>query len=138
MTIVSIPATQQAATTTQPIRHNWDSAATHATIDSTCDKVGTFMIDAGNLVGGPVAAALSNQTIDCSKNLISSKLPIASPLANTILDLVKVPLSVASQRSGPAIAEACVMTVMPVSRTMAHGSANVAEKSANWSKKLCK
>jgi hypothetical protein len=121
----------------QPIRSAWDSETVHATIDSTCDKVGTFIIDAGNVVGGPAAVASLNQGTDTSKDLITSYLPDAAPFANTVLDIVKIPLSVVAQRCGPPIAESCVVTVMPVSRNIAHGSANLVEKSAGYSKSCC-
>jgi hypothetical protein len=148
MSVISIPTAQQpviapqptdqpAVTNSQPIRSAWDSEAVHATIDSTCDKVGTFIIDAGNAVGGPAAVACMNQGTESSKDLIISCLPEAAPFADSMLDIVKVPLSVVAQRCGPRIAESCVVTVMPISRNIAHGCANLVERSAACSKNCC-
>jgi hypothetical protein len=127
---------QPATTSGQPVAHKWGFQETHEAIEATCDKVGAFIIEAGQLAGGPVAMVVVNQGIEGLKNYATANYQEVSPLVNAVLDVVKVPLSVAAQRSAPLIAETSVKVIMPVPRAVAHGSANAVEKSADFSKKL--
>lgn len=135
-TVTSTTTNPQTSAPSQQTAHKWGLKDVHETIDNTVDKIGSFIIDAGNLAGGPAAVAVVHFGVDSSKTYSTDECPACTPLTNKVLDIVKIPLSVSAQKSGPAIAETCVKIVMPIPRASAHGSANAVNKSAEYSKRI--
>ena len=129
MSAVSNATSQLSGTTTT---QKWGIADTHAEIDATCDKIGSCLIEFGNLVGGPIAMAGVNRGVDAVKTYAAAKYPDSAPSVNLVLEVAKAPLGGFAKDAGPIVSKTSVKVLLPVPRASAHASANLAEKIAGY------
>lgn len=137
MAAVSNSNSQLVASNSESTNDEWDIEATHREINSTCEKIGTYMIDTGDLLAGPGAAAGLNIGLESVKGAIAASFPVASPVANIAIEAAKVPVTLCLQRTAPAVSRACVKMTVPVSKACGHASANASYRSSEWIKDTC-